>query len=209
MERKSLVSILAGILLAAGIILLGAYAITMIDGQVHSRGALRAFDSAQSQLSIAPAGVVAPGHRQSPENAAPMAVLRVEKLNLRVPVFEGTDAVVLNRGVGWIDGTAKPGEAGNVGIAGHRDKYFRGLKDLRKGDVIELSTVTGTMTYVVEQTKIVDPKDTYVLLPRSIASLTLVTCYPFYFVGNAPRRYILHATLKSSSRERELQSGSH
>jgi sortase A len=123
----------------------------------------------------------------------PAAVLRIPKLNLEVPVYEGTDDLTLNRGVGRIVGTARIGVAGNTGIAGHRDGFFRGLKDIAVGDVLELSTADGTVQYSVGQTEIVQPEDVSVLADNGSASLTLVTCYPFYFVGNAPQRFIVHA----------------
>jgi sortase A len=129
---------------------------------------------------------------------APMAVLKIAKLKLRVPVFEGTSDLILNRGVGWIEGTAKPGDAGNgnIGMAGHRDGFFRGFKDIAVGDEVELSTLSGVKLYAVDSTEIVDPENVGVLRPRGVPSLTLVTCYPFYFVGDAPQRFIVHATLK-------------
>ena len=125
----------------------------------------------------------------------PMAVLRIPKVHLEVPVLEGTDELVLNRGVGHIAGTAFPGEQGNTGIAGHRDGFFRALKDVGPGDTIELLTPEHRDTYVVDQVVLVDPSDVSVLQPRSVSSLTLVTCYPFYYVGSAPQRYIVHASL--------------
>jgi sortase A len=124
----------------------------------------------------------------------PLAVLRISKVHLEVPVLEGTDDLVLNRGVGHIAGTVRPGEAGNIGIAGHRDGFFRVLKDVRPGDTIELETPTRADTFVVEQIVLVDPDDVSVLQPRSVSSLTLVTCYPFYYVGSAPQRYIVQAS---------------
>jgi sortase A len=127
---------------------------------------------------------------------APLAVLSIARLGIRVPVFEGTDELVLNRGVGWIAGTARPGEAGNIGMAGHRDGFFRRLKDISPGDAIELSTLRSTKTYVVDQIEIVNPDNVSVLKPREAPSVTLVTCYPFYFLGDAPQRFILHAALK-------------
>jgi sortase A len=134
----------------------------------------------------------------------PLATLWIEKLNLRVPVFEGTDEWNLNRGVGWIAGTTWPGKAGNVGIAGHRDGYFRGLKDLSEGDLIELFAPTGTTRYVVDEIEIVDPDNVGVLRARKAPSLTLVTCYPFNFIGSAPQRFVLHAaeTPKNVSQDR-------
>jgi sortase A len=97
--------------------------------------------------------------------------------------------------VGHIGGTMRPGENGNIGIAGHRDGFFRVLKDVGPGDAIELATTSRTDTYVVDQIVLVSPNDVSVLQPRSISSLTLVTCYPFYFVGSAPQRYIVQASI--------------
>ncbi len=125
----------------------------------------------------------------------PLAILTIPKIELEVPVFEGTDDVTLNRGAGRIAGTAEPGESGNVGIAAHRDGFFRKLKDLQLGDRIELSTKERTLTYTVADIVVVQPSDISVLRPRAQPSLTLVTCYPFYFVGDAPQRYIVHASL--------------
>jgi sortase A len=123
----------------------------------------------------------------------PLAILKVPSLDLEVPVLAGTSELVLNRGVGHIDGTSLPGEAGNVGIAGHRDGYFRGFKDIAEGDLIELETLDGTLTYVISNIYIVDPPDVWVLEHTEVPSLTLVTCYPFYFVGSAPKRFIVRA----------------
>jgi sortase A len=126
----------------------------------------------------------------------PMAVLRLDKFRIRVPVYAGTDELALNRGAGWIMGTAKPGETGNVGIAGHRDGSFRALKDIAIGDTIELSTTGARLTYAVDQMEIVYPDNVGVLLPRRMPSITLTTCYPFYFNGDAPQRFIVHAAFK-------------
>jgi len=125
----------------------------------------------------------------------PLAILRIPRLNLEVPILNGTDDITLNRGVGWIEGTAQIGENGNMGVAGHRDGFFRGLKDIKVGDRVELEGPERTDTYVVDQLQIVRPEDVSVLRPRSQPSLTLVTCYPFYFIGSAPQRYIVHASL--------------
>ena len=122
--------------------------------------------------------------------------LRIPALHLEVPVLEGTDEVTLNRGVGRIAGTALPGQGGNIGIAGHRDGFFRRLKDIRTGDAIELATISGTDVFVVDRIRVTSPADVAVLRPRTKDSVTLVTCYPFYFVGPAPRRFIVQASLK-------------
>jgi sortase A len=130
----------------------------------------------------------------------PIAALTIRKISLEVPIYEGTDEIVLNRGAGRIPGTARPGEEGNIGIAGHRDGFFRGLKDLQLGDKIELATRTGIASYVVSGIEIVLPDDISVLQPKDHSMLTLVTCYPFYFVGDAPKRYIVHATIVGQGR---------
>ena len=115
--------------------------------------------------------------------------------------------MTLNRGVGRIAGTANPGESGNIGIAGHRDGFFRGLKDVGPGDKIEMVTQSRVETYVVDHVVIVDPSDVSVLEPRPQPSLTLVTCYPFYYLGSAPKRYIVQATVTASEpRPRERSS---
>lgn len=124
---------------------------------------------------------------------APAAVLRIENLELRVPVYNGADEFNLNRGVARIKGTARVGEAGNLGIAGHRDGFFRPLKDIRLGDRLHLETWQGTALYRVSSITIVDPSELGVLSPTDNSVITLVTCYPFYYVGHAPQRFIVRA----------------
>lgn len=130
-------------------------------------------------------------------SGVPLAVLRIPKIHLEAPVLEGTDDVTLNHAVGRIAGTARVGERGNIGIAGHRDGFFRGLKDVRVGDAIELNRPGGTDSYVVDDIQIVAPHQVEVLRPKPIPSITLVTCYPFYFLGSAPQRYIVTASLST------------
>src|SRR6202008_450313 len=120
-------------------------------------------------------------------------------IELEVAVLEGTDDLTLNRGVGHIEGTSAPGDGGNIGIAGHRDGFFRGLKDVHLGDTMDLYTEKGNSRYVVDEIGIVVPENVSVLAPRSKPALTLVTCYPFYFVGSAPLRYIVRASITDSN----------
>jgi sortase A len=133
--------------------------------------------------------------------SAPLGILRIPKIGLEVAVLEGTDDLILNRAVGHIEDTAKPGEPGNIGIAGHRDGYFRRLKDIAKGDTMELETLSGTDTYRITDIWIVKPDDVQVLDDTPTPALTLVACYPFYFIGHAPQRYIVRAVreLRSSA----------
>jgi sortase A len=134
------------------------------------------------------------------ERDRPLAVLRIPKIHLEVPIYNDTDDLTLNRGVGRILGTAQVGEGGNLGIAGHRDGFFRGLKDLAPDDDIELDRVSQSDTYVVDKIEIVSPEDVSVLNSTPVPSMTLVTCFPFYYVGSAPQRYIVHAYLKGFDR---------
>ena len=123
----------------------------------------------------------------------PAGLLQIPKINLKVPIYDEVSEINLNRGVARIAGTARMGEAGNTGIAGHRDGYFRGLKDVVVGDLIELTTIGGVSRFKISSIEIVDPSDVWVLDPTANSAVTLVTCYPFYFIGHAPKRYIVTA----------------
>jgi len=141
----------------------------------------------------------------APAGVAPAAVRRVlgrleiPTLGVSTIVREGEDARTLQLAVGHIAGTALPGAAGNMGLAGHRDTFFRRLREIDRGDIIRLVAVEGTFTYVVDSTQIVDPDDVWVLDATPEPSLTLVTCYPFTYLGNAPERFIVRARLAPST----------
>jgi len=124
----------------------------------------------------------------------PIALLTIENLNIKAPVYTGTHRITLDRGLGWIKGTAKPDETGNIAISGHRDGFFRPLKDIKVGDPIEMQTLAGTQNFKVSEITIVDALEVSVLDPTDTTVLTLITCYPFYFQGYAPDRYIVRAT---------------
>ena len=124
-------------------------------------------------------------------------MLRIPSIEIEVLVLEGTHDLTFNRAVGHIDGTAAPGEEGNIGIAGHRDGFFRGLKDVHLGEYVDLYTERGNTRYIVDEIRIVPPEDVSVLAPRPRSSITLVTCYPFYFVG-VSFRFIVHASTTSA-----------
>jgi sortase A len=197
------------LLLITGAVLLLVYVSAQIESFVMSRAALWSFATHRLRTSSAqprneqPADFTfwSASRIRKYKDAlgmkleAPLAVLSIPRLRLEVPVFAGTDELTLNRGAGWIAGTAKPGIAGNIGIAAHRDGFFRGLKDIHLGDRIELETQDRTSIYTVDRIEIVSPTEVGVLRARPRASLTLVTCYPFYFVGSASRRYIVQASM--------------
>jgi sortase A len=127
------------------------------------------------------------------ESERPAAVLRIASVNLEVPVYADSNERNLNRGAGLIAGTAQPGGGGNVAIAAHRDGYFRALRNAAVGDVIELESRALRKTYRISEITIVEPTDMWPLDETDEPAVTLVTCYPFYFVGSAPQRFIVRA----------------
>lgn len=136
-------------------------------------------------------------HSMEVSDGAPLAVMTIDRLGVQVPVYDGADDLNLNRGVARIAGTARIDEPGNLGIAGHRDGFFRPLKDIAIGDQIKLTTPQRVVTYRVSAIDIVDPADVWVLHDSGSTTVTLVTCYPFYFVGSAPKRFIVKAEAQS------------
>lgn len=207
------------LLFIVGVVLLGTYMAAYFHKEVLSRAQLRQFKRWQIEAPVETKETLLAAPASKPDFRfwsekriaeyedsltryvdPPLALLHISKVQLEAPVLEGTDDLTLNRGVGHIEGTARPGEEGNIGIAGHRDGFFRALKDIRPGDTIELVTPLRTNKFTVDRIVLVSPDDVSVLRPRSVGSLTLVTCYPFYFIGSAPQRYIVQASLAESDR---------
>jgi sortase A len=156
---------------------------------VASRGTARV----PNQSLWAPERVRAWHETLTSDAPAPLGVLRIPKIDLEVAILPGTSEWTLNRAVGHIVETALPGTDGNAAIAGHRDGFFRGLKDVGPGDLLELETLGARERYRVERVWIVNQEDVWVLDPTPARAVTLVTCYPFYYVGSAPQRYIVRA----------------
>lgn len=224
-QKRRLMARLERMFFKTGLALLVVWGVAALHGIVLSRAALAQFhanQTAQSGANISIQREMASGLEVNlaswsikrvqayKENFlrkvdAPLAVLHIPKIQLEVPVFNGTDVLTLNRGVGRIVGTARIGAGGNLAIAGHRDGFFRGLKDLSRGDVIELARPDRSDFYVIDAMQIVSPKDVSVLAATPAPSLTLVTCFPFYFVGSAPQRYIVRASFRSSSASRDRE----
>ena len=177
------------LLFITGILALGYVGFILLDARLYQVSAKRSLEN-QIQLEKQP-------HELRPKAAIKagdvLGRLDIPRLGLSVAVVQGTSSRTLRRGTGHIEGTPLPGEAGNSGIAGHRDTFFRGLKDIRKNDEIQLQTATGLFRYEVDWVKTVAPDDLSVLAPTSESAITLVTCYPFYFVGPAPKRFIVRA----------------
>lgn len=136
--------------------------------------------------------------RPAPATGATMGRIEIPRLGVSAVIRAGSDARTLRLAVGYIPGTALPGDGGNIGLAAHRDTFFRRLGDIRAHDDIRLVTPEGTFAYTVERTDVVQPRDTWVLNQTPEPTLTLVTCYPFTYVGSAPQRFIVRAALRPS-----------
>ena len=197
----------------AGILIVAA-AIGYADRTLQRSAALEAFHEAQAESVTTSPGRSAsdsPGTRiddlVSREARDTVAVLRIEALDIEVPVFDSTDALALNRGAGHVAGTTLPGDTGNIAIAGHRDGFFRKLKDVEAGMSISLLSASGRQEYEVSSLKVVDPLDVSVLSPEGDPRITLITCYPFYYVGPAPDRFIVTARLVGPARDSVLAAG--
>jgi sortase A len=194
--------------LALGISCLGIYSGVFLQRELYQAYESRQFDRAPHADGVgafAAQGTVArstrdggPG-RKAPRSSKPLPAaaiigrLSVQRLHLSVMVREGVDGETLQLAVGHIPATALPGHAGNVAVAGHRDTFFRGLKGLQTKDEIRFSTLDGEFLYVVESLMIVEPENVGVLAVSADNVLTLVTCYPFAFIGNAPKRFVVRA----------------
>jgi sortase A len=206
-------------LLTTGIVLLAAFFLLRGLGNYQGQSDISVFEQAMASESAAEMPLAGGNIAQSVEpdyslwsekrindyhashtqrDDAPLAILSIDKLDLKVPVYNGTDEINLNRGAGRIKGTARVGSPGNLGIAAHRDGFFRALKDIEIGDSINMLTHRGKTEFVVSSITIVNPTDVSVLAPTDEPSITLVTCYPFYFVGHAPKRYIVKGELLSN-----------
>lgn len=128
------------------------------------------------------------------ETAPPLGVLTISRLNIQAPVYNGASEPILDRGLGRIPGMARIGEDGNLGVSGHRDGFFRALMHIEMGDRIVLRLPDSVEVYAVDSISIVDKNDHAILAESDGKQLTLVTCYPFYFIGHSPQRYIVHAS---------------
>jgi sortase A len=191
LNRKLALS-LGSALMLAGAALLGVYWWNLRDAAQAQQRAKEWLNGA----SLRPAPQIwspapTPGH--SVRRGDPVGELDIPRLHLSIMIFEGDNARILKLGGGHIPGMALPPGKGNVGIAAHRDTFFRPLRGIHQSDEITLRTPAGTFRYRVTQTEVVPPSNIHVLALAPGRDLTLVTCYPFNYVGNAPQRFIVHA----------------
>lgn len=196
--------VLQRILLGTGLALMALYVATLTAGELGRRSDIENFSPSAAEAKAWSAETAPPDtslwsaqrvrdfkHAEKQTAASPLAVLRVPSLQLAVPVYPTTTEVHLNRGVAVIPGMALPDIGGNLGIAGHRDGFFRVLKDIKPGTLIEVQTHRRVHRYRVSSIDIVDKADGRLLVDTDDPTITLVTCYPFYFLGDAPRRFVV------------------
>lgn len=207
-SKTSYVRVIEAALWLFGLVCVGAYGVS----KIHSASAQSAaISELEAEWRLDAAGVepdqslwstqrIAQRERARAERdgLSPIALLSIPAVGIRVAVFEGTSDRVLNLGVGRMLDTAELGVPGNLGLAGHRDGFFRGLKDIAVGDDISIQHDGGIDHYNVTELLVVAPDAVHVLAPTDKTTLTLVTCYPFYFVGHAPQRFIVQATAAES-----------
>jgi len=176
---------------------------TLVDAKLYQASAKRSLESqivenriVENQMQMEKERKVvqpAPALQPAVKEGDVLGRMEIPRLGVSVAVLQGTKSRMLRLGAGHIEGTPLPGEPGNIGIAGHRDTFFRELKDVRENDEIDLQTATGLFRYEVDWVKVVAPDDNSVLATSTESALTLVTCYPFYLVGPAPNRFVVHA----------------
>lgn len=193
--RKKLLTCFGCALMAGGALALAWYGYIQLSMLHAQREASRLLDEQKKRNAESPRAQSVPRTVViiPPHIGQPMGRMEIPRLHLSVMVLEGTAPNILQVAAGHINGTALPGTRGNIGIAAHRDTFFRPLAELRQSDEILMTTSYGTFRYVVDATEIVDPSDVQVLHRTSDSQLTLVTCYPFSYVGPAPKRFIVHA----------------
>jgi sortase A len=173
----------------AGALAVGFCAGVFIEARIYQALESRRLDEAlKSERPQAPAP-----RRESRPTGSLVGRLEIPRLKFSAIVLEGSDSGTLRLGVGRIPETADPGQKGNIVLSGHRDTFFRPLRNIRDGDRISLVTPSGRFQYVVDWTTVVNPSNTTSLMPTPKPALTLVTCYPFYYVGPAPERFIVRA----------------
>ena len=185
-----------------GILALGYVGFVLVDAKLYQAyqdwrfqqalEGLKPLPSSPPNLAKADSGN-AESFRKGSREGFPLGRVEIGAIGLEVMILEGIEDETLRRAVGHIPGTSLPGQEGNVAIAGHRDTFFRPLRNIRKDDEITVTTLKGFYRYRVDSTRVVEPEDIAVLDDSDDAVLTLVTCYPFYFVGSAPQRYIVRA----------------
>lgn len=206
-SRRTTLQWVERLLLLVGVLCVGYFLYTYAEAQLYQAFEDRELDKILNDTAATGTSgttkEATPAPRAVPRRtfAAGSAVGRIEipRLGVSAVIRAGSDARTLRLAVGYIPGTALPGDRGNFGLAGHRDTFFRKLRDINPDDEIRIVTQDGVFTYNVQRTSIVMPQDIWVLDPTNYPALTLVTCYPFNYIGSAPKRFIVRAVLRTTS----------
>jgi sortase A len=189
------------LLLIAGIAALAWCAVRLTDtliAQRIARSSLEVATVVENPVRAAAAATpVDPGSAGPPARGSAVGTLTIPRVDLSAVVLHGSDDQTLRRGPGHLENTPLPGESGNVVIAGHRDTFFRPLRNIQLGDDIFIETPAGRFRYQVASVRVVSPRDLRVLRATDDSVLTLITCYPFWVLGNAPERFVVRATAVS------------
>ena len=188
------------LLIAVGVLCLGYFLYAYAEARLYQSfedQQLNAILKSAPETSASTAKA-APRHAP-PAPGSTIGRIEIPRLHVSAVIRAGSDARTLQLAVGYIPGTALPGESGNVGLAGHRDTFFRKLRNINPDDEIRITTKDGVYHYYVQRTNIVEPTDVWVLNPTTFPALTLVTCYPFTYIGSAPQRFIVRAALGTPS----------
>jgi len=193
--RKKLMIYFGCVLIVGGALALARYGYLQFDMLRTQRAARQVLDHQKASTSetLHARSVLATLVIVPPRLGEPIGRIEIPRLHLSVMVLEGSAQKILRVAAGHIKGTALPGTKGNVGIAAHRDTFFRPLREIRPQDSIIMMTSYGTFRYVVDAIEIIDPNDVQVLQRKTGPELTLVTCYPFGYLGPAPKRFVIHA----------------
>jgi sortase A len=175
-------------------LIIGSFALSytgyvLLDARLYQADRTLQFEQALKGTNLARTGSPGIAGREG----SLLGRIEISQIGLTAMILEGTNEGTLQRAVGHVQGTPLPGQRGNVALAGHRDTIFRGLRKIRPNDEITLTTLSGSYRYRVDSTRVVSPEDVEVLDAASDDILTLVTCYPFSFVGSAPKRFIVRA----------------
>jgi sortase A len=177
------------VLLIIGLLALSYVGYALLDARLYQAEQARRFERELKETNLPRAessGIAV-------SEGSPLGRIEISAVGMTTMILEGAEEGTLRRAVGHIRGTPLPGQRGNVALAGHRDTFFRGLRDIRVNDEITLTTLSGSYHYRVDSTKVVKPEETETLKDDGHDTLTLVTCYPFNFVGSAPKRFIVRA----------------
>ena len=194
------------LLLVVAMLSLGYYTYVTAEAYLYQAYEMRELDAILQSGPPAPTPLTPVVRRRAIVPAgSTIGRIEIPRLGVSEIVRAGSDARTLRLAVGHIPGTAYPGDPGNVGLAGHRDTFFRKLRNIHPDDVIRISTVDGTYSYRVERTVIVNPADVWVLDPVDHDVLTLITCYPFTYVGSAPQRFVVRAHVDAAAQTASLR----